>query len=88
MTDGMAHARLSPRARSASTWPQREALAEAGRCDGRILMVVDDLPPGAVRPDPEQLAERAFGGHEKRNSRPKPCSHAAEGNYDLVIVIA
>jgi two-component system cell cycle response regulator len=61
--------------------PEREALAEAGR-DGRILMVDD-------RPALSDRIQNMLAGEHSIDMERDPAEalfHAAEGNYDLVIV--
>jgi two-component system, cell cycle response regulator len=61
--------------------PEREALAEAGR-DGRILMV-DDRPALSDRIQNMLSSEHAV---DMERDPTEALFHAAEGNYDLVIV--
>jgi two-component system, cell cycle response regulator len=61
--------------------PEREALAEAGR-NGRILMV-DDRPALSERIQSMLADEHAVDMERDPN---EALFHAAEGNYDLVIV--
>jgi two-component system cell cycle response regulator len=61
--------------------PEREALAEAGR-NGRILMV-DDRPALSDRIQNMLLSEHSV---DMERDPTEALFHAAEGNYDLVIV--
>jgi len=61
--------------------PERSAVADTGK-GGRILLV-DDRPSSYERLAPELSAEHTS---TLKPIRGKRCFHAAEGNYDLLIV--